>query len=68
VIHRGERQLGTANFAVVHAQSVERLSARHFMDQVKINVENRRLARFVMDEVPFPYFVDDRFGHLNGIC
>ena len=44
VVDRRERQVGPAHAPAGQPQAVERLRARHLVDQVTVDVEQRRLA------------------------
>ena len=48
------RQLRPADLAAGQAQALERLRAGHFMDEVQIDVEDRLLAGFGMNDVAVP--------------
>ena len=45
VVHRGDGQVWPAHRAAGQAQAVERLGRRHLVDEVQIDVQQRRLAR-----------------------
>jgi len=56
-------QLGTAHLAPRQPQPVERLRARHFMDELAVHVQQRRTVRFLADHVPRPDFVVEGCAH-----
>jgi hypothetical protein len=65
VVHCGQGEFRTSNFALVHTQSIERLGAGDFVDQMQVDINDRRLARFFPDNVIVPNFFDDRlFCHM----
>ena len=57
VIDDGERPLGMADLALVHPQAFEGLGARHFVDEVAVNVEERRAVGVVRDQMVVPDLV-----------
>ena len=62
VVERGERQLRPADLAPGQAEPLEGLRARHLVDQVPIDLEQRRVLGG--DHlVPFPDFLEQRLGH-----
>lgn len=56
VIHCRERQIRTAHFAAGHAKTFERLRGSHFVNQMKIDVNNAWFARFRMNDMVIPNF------------
>ena len=69
VIHRRDRQVGPPHRAAGEPQRLERLRARHLVDEVQVDVEQRRLARLLVDDVRLPDLVEQRASlnrPLNG--
>ena len=60
--HR-QGQLGAADFAARIAQAFERLGAGDFMDQMTVNIDERRLAGAGLDQMRIPDFVVQRRAH-----
>ena len=60
VIGCGEGEFRSADFAPLRAQPFKRLGTRYFMDQMKIDVEHRRLALIVMNDMGIPDFLEHR--------
>ena len=57
VVGRGDRALRTTNGTLVDSQSFERLRAGDFMDQMQVDVDNRRSTLGDVNEVAVPDFV-----------
>ena len=64
VIDHGQRALGRPDLALVHAQALEGLRAGHFVDEVAVDINERRAVRVVRDQVVIPDFVVQRAAHL----
>ena len=60
VIGRGHGPLGPADLAAGQPQPLERLGAGHFVDQLQVDVEDRLLARFGVDDVVVPDLLEHR--------
>ena len=60
VIGRGNGFFRPPYFSSRQTQSFERLSARHFMHQLKVNIDNRGLPWFFVDEVLVPDLLEHR--------
>ena len=58
VIDRRQRQLGPAHRATRQTQALKRLRAGDFVNQVQIDVQNRLPARFVVNDVLVPDFLE----------
>ncbi len=58
VIGRRDRSFGPADGALVDPQTLERLGAGHFVDQVQIDVDDGRPRFGGIDDVLFPDFVE----------
>ncbi len=54
------RQVGAAHPAPVLPEAVERLRRRHLMHKVQVDVEERRPARLLVDDVRVPYLLEHR--------
>ena len=65
VVDRGERQVGPADPAPGQPQAVERLRAGHLVDQVPVDVEERRLVRR-RDDVAIPDLLEQCLGHFQS--
>ncbi len=63
VVHRRDREVGAANGAIVHAQALERLRARHLVHEMQVDVEEVGLAVGAMHDMAFPYLLSQRLGH-----
>ena len=63
VVHRRERQFGPPHLPPRQAQALERLRRGHLVDEVQVDVEQRRLALGLVDEVRFPDAVEERLSH-----
>src|SRR5205085_9762552 len=59
MVNRRERQIGPTDDATRRAQSVERLRRSDFVNEMQVNVEQRRLARRFADDVLVPEFVEE---------
>ncbi len=60
VVGDGQRELRPAHLAAGVAQALERLRARHFMDEVTVDVEHRRRARRRAHQMRVPDLVIER--------
>jgi hypothetical protein len=60
VVHRGDREIGTADAAARQPEGLERLGAGHLMDEMEIDVEEIRLADRPMDDVTLPDLLGQR--------
>ena len=60
VVHRRDRQLGPPNSAAVQAERLERLRARHLVHEMQVDVEQRRRAVLLGDEVRVPDLAKQR--------
>ena len=60
VIHRRDRQVGPPHRAAVQPQRLERLRARHLVHEMEVDVEERRLAGLLGDEVRVPDLAEER--------
>jgi hypothetical protein len=58
VIDRGDVAIGTAQLAVGEAKAIERLGRRDLMDQLDVDVEDRRLTCGFRDQVLLPDFFE----------
>ena len=58
VVHRGHGQVGPAHGAARKPQALERLRRGDLVHEVQVDVEQRRLARLVADDVPLPHLVE----------
>ena len=56
MVHDGEGQVGPAHFAAGGLQSRKRLRGRHFMNEVTVDVNERRFSGRLADEVRLPNF------------
>ena len=56
VVHDGKGQVWPAHFAAGGLQSSKRLRGRHFVDEVTVDVNQRRFSGRLADEVRFPNF------------
>ena len=54
------RQVRAAHDAPVLAEAVERLRRSHLVHQMQVDVEQRRLARLLVDNVRVPYLLEHR--------
>ena len=60
VVDGGDRPLGPAHLAAGEPQSLERLGAGHFVDQVQVDVEDRLPPRLFEHDVVVPDFFKQR--------
>ena len=67
VIHRRDRQVGPAHRAARQPQRLERLRARHLVHEVQVDVEQRRLARPLVDDVRVPDLVEERRSLISDL-
>ena len=68
VVHRRDREVGAAHGAAGETQPVERLRRRDLVDQVEVDVEERRLARRLVDHVALPDPVEQRLRHRETVA
>jgi hypothetical protein len=54
VVHRRERELGPAHRPACEPQAFERLRRGDLVDQVQVDVQERRLVRLLADDVRLP--------------
>ena len=62
VVDRGHGPLGPPDLAAGQPQPLEGLGAGHFVDQVQVDVQDRLLAFFGMDDVVVPDLLEHRPG------
>ena len=60
VVHRRDREVGPANPAPGQTQTLERLGRGHLVNQVQVDVEQRRLVGGLDDDVAGPDPVEQR--------
>jgi hypothetical protein len=60
VVHRRDREVGPAHAAPGQAQGLERLRRGHLVNQVQVDVEQRRLVGRLHDDVTGPDAVEQR--------
>jgi len=60
VVFGGNREVWSANCATVDTQAVERLGARHFMDEVEIYIEEIGLIGAVCHHMAIPHLLGQR--------
>ena len=65
VIHCRHGQVGPADTPAVHAERLERLGARHLVDEMEVDPEQRRPVTAVGDEVGIPDLAKQRPLHLG---
>jgi hypothetical protein len=65
VIGDRERQIGTADLSFRVAETLEGLRARHFVDEMAIDIKHTRFALRLMDEMRIPDFVVKRLCHIR---
>jgi hypothetical protein len=63
VVHRGERQIRTAYLSVAESQPLERLWGCDFVNEVRVDIENRYLVCGGAHEMRLPYFFVHGFFH-----
>ena len=64
MVHDGEGQIRSANFAPFGAQARKGLRGSAFVDQMTVDVNERRLARLFVNDVVVPdLFVKGFDGH-----
>jgi hypothetical protein len=63
VVHRGEGFLRAADFESALAETGERLRRGHFMNEMKVNVEDGWGTRLFGDNVRIPDFLEESLGH-----
>jgi hypothetical protein len=59
----GEGAAGAAYFAAGRAQAFKCLRARHFMDQMAVDINQAGAVTLLIDEMRFPDFIVKRTGH-----
>ena len=64
VVHRRDGQLGSSHTAPGQSQSLERLRRGHLVDEVEVDVEQRRLARHLTDDVLLPDLLEQGGAHV----
>ena len=62
VIHRRDGEIGAPHAPPVEPQPVERLRRGHLVDQVQVDVEQRRLAGLLADDVRVPDLLEQRLA------
>ena len=62
VVCRGDGQIGSADRAAGHAQAVEGLGRGDLVHQVQVDVDERGLARFLVNHVGIPDFFEHSAG------
>ena len=66
VVHRGDRQVRSADLAAGQPQAVERLRRGHFVDEMQVDIEQRGLAGSIANDVRGPDLFEERLGgHLS---
>jgi DNA-binding IclR family transcriptional regulator len=63
VVFGGQGEIGPPNRPAFEAQAIERLWAGHLVEQVKVDVEQVRLAIGPADQMSFPDLLSQRPGH-----
>ena len=64
VVHDGERQVGPAHFAPRHLEAGKSLRRGGLVDEVAVNIDDRRLARLLGNQVGLPdFFVQSSSRH-----
>ena len=63
VVHRREREIRAPNAPAGEPQPVEGLRRGHLVDEVEIDVEQRRLSVLLVDDVALPDPVEERLRH-----
>jgi hypothetical protein len=61
VVHSGDATVGTADFTAGETEAFKGLGRRDLVEQLKIDVENRRLALRLDDYVLLPDLFEKRF-------
>ncbi len=67
VIDDGERLSWRAHLAASHAQTFERLRARHLVDEMPVDVEHAGAIRLTVDDVVVEDLVVEGLGHVAGL-
>src|SRR5262249_20008699 len=68
VVHHGERKLGPADCSTLGPETCERLRRSSFVDEMAVDVNERRLARLFVDNVIFPdFFVESLRRHSGSL-
>ncbi len=67
VIHGRHRPIRTAHLEPALAQAGERLRRGDLVNQVEVDVEDRRRARVLSDDVGIPDFLEERARHMNSM-
>jgi hypothetical protein len=63
VIDGGDGEIGPPHFETAFAQAVEGLGRCDFVDQMKVDKEQRGSARLLVDDVSVPEFFDNSAWH-----
>ncbi len=68
VIDHEQRLVGRADLALGEPQPLERLRARHLMDEMAVDIDEAGAVRLFVDQMVFPDFIVESagFGH-SGI-
>src|SRR5690242_15342560 len=66
MVHHGKREVGPADGAFFRAQASKSLRGRAFMNQVPVNVNERRLARLFPGNVVHPDLLIESFWWPGG--
>ena len=66
VVHDGEGEIGAADFTALGAKAGEGLRRGAFVNEVAIDIDERRFAGFFVDDVGIPNFLVERFGGHGG--
>ena len=66
VVHRPEGQGGTANSSARLPQTIKRLGRRDLMNEVQIDIKERRLALRLTNDVRLPQFVEQGWHWISG--
>jgi hypothetical protein len=62
VIGNRQRQIGAADLAPGHAKRLERLRARHFVNEVAVDIEQAGAIVAVLDDMGVPDLFIERLG------
>jgi hypothetical protein len=57
VVSHGKGGIGAAHRSLCHAQTLERLRTRHFMDEMAVDIKQAGAVITLVDEMAFPDFV-----------
>ena len=63
MVHRRDGQVGTADAPAGEAEPLERLRRGDLVDEVEIDVEQRRAALLLEDDVPLPDLLEEGLRH-----